>query len=191
MVGDRVGGGRLTPRALGGTAKFFIQMNKQQIYAPLQPPAPTPNDELCSCCADTPVKLMSTLGYNPIHCVNCNLEVPLERLPLLENVAKALAYWQNLHDAVYRLWLDSEDYEEWARQQLSNIHSRINKLGLDAQHALNAIHRCYYWYFQDESATGYTPFVTCPLCGQHLQDYSGGVFKQRICETCGIIGAGE
>jgi predicted nucleic acid-binding Zn ribbon protein len=154
-------------------------------------PYPIPQDELCSCSPNPPVKLMSALGNHPIHCVNCNLAVPLERLALTESLVNTLVHWQRLYNAIDLLWLDSGEYEEWARQQLSDIHSYINRLGRKAQQELNPIYRCYYWYFQDESASDYTPFIACPVCGQRLQDYPNGIFKQRICEACGIIGVGE
>lgn len=45
-------------------------------YAQLRPPAPTPIDEICSCPSSTPIRLMTSLGENPIHCLDCNLESP-------------------------------------------------------------------------------------------------------------------
>src|SRR5437016_912629 len=43
-------------------------------YFKLKPLPPTPDDEICSCPDDPPIKLMSTalLEDNPIHCLRCN-----------------------------------------------------------------------------------------------------------------------
>ncbi len=49
-------------------------------YFKLRSPEPTPPDELCTCLGVPPIKLMCALGYNPVHCMDCNLEVPPERL---------------------------------------------------------------------------------------------------------------
>jgi Family of unknown function (DUF6188) len=55
------------------------------VHAKLQPPLPTPLDERCTCADAPPVKLMSMRqidGFNPIHCLKCNLEVEPGRLAL-------------------------------------------------------------------------------------------------------------
>src|SRR5205823_5984939 len=53
-------------------------------YFMLRAPPPTPENEICSCRDDPPIKLMSLalLSENPIHCLRCNLEIPPERLRL-------------------------------------------------------------------------------------------------------------
>ncbi len=113
---------------------------------------------------------MDALGYNPIHCVICNLEVPPERLNLSQDIVQSIAYWRNLYDAIDRLWLDSSAYERWAKQQLGDINSRVNILGREIQQQLAATHTCYYWYFQDQSDDEYSPFTSCPVCSEPLQE---------------------
>jgi hypothetical protein len=51
------------------------------IYARLRAPAATLPDEICSC-SERPIKLMWALSENPIHCLDCNLEIVPEALPL-------------------------------------------------------------------------------------------------------------
>ncbi len=53
---------------------------------------------------------MQALGENPIHCLNCNLEVPPEKLDLATKLIDAVAFWRNVYDAIDRLWLDSGAY---------------------------------------------------------------------------------
>lgn len=153
----------------------------------LQPPTPTPTDEICQCQGAKPVKLMCALGYNPIHCIDCNLEVDPADLALTECVVRGIAFWRSMHDAIDRLWLASGEYEEWAQCQLSDINSPINRLGRKARADLDPIRRCYYWFFQDQSADDFEPDTHCPVCGAAFVPYDGGIFPQYLCEACSII----
>ncbi len=132
----------------------------------------------------------SFLFYNPIHCVDCNLEVKPERVKLNQKAIDEIAYWSRLYAAVDQLWIDSDEYEAWAKNELSNIGSRINKLGLSANRSMNKIQKCYYWYFQDESDENFMPLNECPKCKRKLKDYNGGIFRQKLCDHCRIIGSG-
>ena len=166
-------------------------MEEPSIYAKLWPPEPTPEEELCHCREKLSIKLMSALTENPVHCMNCNLEVPPETLALSRDVVDRVAHWQALYHAIDILWLDSGTYEAWAKEQLADINSAVNILGRDVQSLLNDTCRCYYWYFQDESAIEYRPLCCCPVCGDPLQDYSAGIFLQRVCERDSIVVVGE
>ncbi len=86
----------------------------QDKYFKLRVPEPTPADEICRCVDAPPITLMGgTFGFNPIHCLNCNLEVPPETFNLSSVQIDGIAYWRVLHDAISLLWLDSGEYEEW------------------------------------------------------------------------------
>ena len=72
--------------------RYVARMGRTvEIYVRLRPPAPTPADELCSCPQGTPTKLMSAggLGFNPLHCLRCNLEVRPERIGFGGELAEA------------------------------------------------------------------------------------------------------
>ena len=169
-----------------------VPMANEDRYFKLYPPPRTPANELCTCPGTPPLKLMFALSYNPIHCMDCNLEVPPERLDLKSDLVEAVANWRQIHDALDHLWLDSGEYENWAWQQLLDISSSTNRRGRAVQQVLSAtIRRCYYWYPQDQSADDYTPITHCPACGQLMDDYTQGIFLQRVCETCSIVAAGE
>ena len=153
----------------------------------LQPPPPTPPDEICQCGGGKPVKLMCALTSNPIRCIDCNLEIEPSLLPLTESVTRGIAYWRHLYDAIDRLWLDSREYEAWARSQLSDINSPINRTGLEARAALDPLRRCYYWLFQDESVEDFQPITQFPICGAaFLQEFDAS-WPQSRCETCSIV----
>ena len=161
-------------------------MAQYDIYFKLRPPELTPADELCRC-LHTPMKLMYALSYNPLHCMNCNLEIPLDTLTLSSEVVEAIANWRDIYQAIYLLWLDSGSYEEWAQEQLSDITSEVNLHGRAVQEVVNSSRRCYYCHFQDQSAEHYQPMKVCPICGDVLQDYTQGIFLQRICERNSIV----
>ncbi|MEO6456737.1 MAG: DUF2310 family Zn-ribbon-containing protein [Chloroflexia bacterium] len=108
-------------------------------------------------------------------------------MPLDENLVQGIAYWRSLYDAIDRLWLDSGEYEEWAEAQLSNIKSPVNVRGLEVQRELNARHKCYYWYFQDESADDFQTLTRCLVCSNPFKTYNAGIFPQFLCEKCCII----
>lgn len=162
-------------------------MTTEERYWKLQPPGPTPPAEICVCSGFSPVKLSSVLSYNPINCVTCNLEIHIESLDLPTHIVDEVAYWRNIHDAVYRLWLDSNDYESWAATQLSDIHSYVNRLGLAARASVDRVRRCYYLFFQDQSADEYRPLSACPSCSAPPVNHTYGTFRYRVCESCGIV----
>jgi len=97
--------------------------------ARLHPPAGTPADEICACVDRPPLKLMQALGWNPIHCMRCNLEVAPETLSLSPALVDSIAAWRGVYDALDRLWLDSGAYEQWAAGQLADLQTEMRESG--------------------------------------------------------------
>jgi predicted nucleic acid-binding Zn ribbon protein len=160
-------------------------------YSKLRPPRPTLKKDMCKCRGKRSIKLMASfLFWNPIHCIKCNLEISPESINLNQKLIDEIAYWASLYGAVDRLWFDSDEYEAWAKRELTNVKSRINKLGLSVNRSMNKIQKSYYWYFQDESDENFIAFEKCPKCKGKLIDYNNGIIKQKICERCLIIGSG-
>lgn len=153
----------------------------------LRAPPQTPEDEICKCEATKPIKLMQALGYNPLHCIDCNLQIAPESLSLSESLIEHIAEWSRLYDAIDRLWLDSGAYEDWAEVQLLDITSPVNQRGLAVRQELEAIRPCYYWCFQDESSESFEPLTLCPACQRPLTKYPHGIFPQLICQSCTLI----
>jgi len=153
----------------------------------LKPPAATDPSEICKCSGDKPVKLMCALSYNPIHCIDCNLEVAPTRLPITSGIVRSVANWCWLYSAIDRLWLASGDYEEWAKAELSDIHSSVNRLGLSARSDVDSVRRCYYWLFQDQSVDEFESIEICPICSLAFTRYDEGIYPQLKCEGCSLI----
>lgn len=87
-------------------------------YWKLRPRPPTPEDEVCHCDKLQAVMLRDELGENPIYCLACNGEVFPEPIGFDERLAEEIAIWRSVHQSLYRLWLDSCEYEIWAAERL-------------------------------------------------------------------------
>ena len=161
-------------------------MDNEDRYASLKPPAPSSADEICSCAGPTPIVIRSSLTYNPIACVDCNGEVPPESLDLSLELIQAIVSWRYIHDALYALWLDSREFEQWAADQLLDPKGPVTTRGLQLCGQMPSARRCYLWFFQDTDGPDYTPRTTCPICSAILEDRK--VLKHRkLCAHCGIL----
>src|SRR3989344_4119350 len=165
-------------------------MSKPDPYFKLRPSPETPEDEICKCAEDKPMKLMGALSCNPLHCIDCNLEVFPESLPRDQVLVDAVASWRRTYDDIDWLWLQSGEYEAWAKDQLVDMTSPVNQRGMALCEELSLLRKCYYCYFQDDTAEGFKPITLCPACQQTLKAYGDGIFPQLICEECRIITVG-
>jgi hypothetical protein len=155
-------------------------------YFRLRPPPPTPSDEMCSCPTAPPIMLMWALGYNPILCLDCNLEVDPEQLPLPLGMVDTVAHWNAIAGAIHRLELDSGPYEEWAQRQLGDLSSPVNVDGLRLRDQLGeALRYCYYVLYQPLTDDGiYSVPDACPVCGGDFVEYPNGRLTRLLCERC-------
>jgi hypothetical protein len=152
-------------------------------YASLRPKPTAGVDEICHCTDSPAIVLHARLSSsNPIACLRCNQEVPPERVGFSAQLAGNIAYWCNLRRALYTLWLDSEDYEAWARAQLEDPEGRVNISGLDAVEELNRYRRAYYAWFEDRSADHDVVPSQCPRCSDNLVEVMGWL----VCDKCSI-----
>jgi hypothetical protein len=163
-------------------------------YIHFRPPDPTPADEICLCLSNPPVKLVSlreVAGFNPFHCLDCNGEVPVERLGLARPVLQAVSFWDWQHGAIQALELASESYEAWAREQLLDPQSATNQNGLEAARLVNADHPCYFSFFDPQSDEDWKPRSTCPVCEDKLVPYRNGKYPQLLCERDRLVVVGD
>jgi len=96
--------------------------------------------------------LQAHLSSNPLSCLACGREVPPERIGFSEAFAEKLAFWQSFHNCFYLLWLDSGEFESWAKAQLEDPGSPVNKRGRELVSELSARRTAFYWWFQDTGA---------------------------------------
>src|SRR5256885_13543351 len=105
-------------------------MSEEDFIAQLRRPPPTPADEICKCVGVKPIKLKYAFSYNPLRCIDCNLEIEPESLALEREMIQSIAYWRSLYAAINSLWLASGEYAEWAESQLADISSPVNVAGM-------------------------------------------------------------
>ena len=154
-------------------------------YWRLRPAGPTPDDEVCHCPPGTAVVLRDVLTDNPLGCAACNGEVPPERLGFDARFAEEIANWLSVYDSLYRLWLDSGEYEAWDAARLSDPRGQVNTSGREIVARLNGIAPAYYWWFVDTEAAEAEPPVLCPVCSGPLAQFDGRDF--RVCAACRVL----
>jgi hypothetical protein len=167
--------------------------NLDDPYIHFRPPDSTPADEICSCLTNPPVKLVSLRevgGFNPFHCLDCNSEVPVERLELTRLVLQAVSFWDWQHGAIRALELASSSYEAWARQQLLDPLSPTNQSGLEAARLVNATQPCYLKFFEPQADDDWGPSERCPVCKDPLVPYRKGKYPQLVCELDLVVVSG-
>lgn len=160
----------------------MTETSAEDPYKRLRPRDPTPAEELCACRGEPPITLRSVLAPNPVGCLDCNLEIPPERLGFSRQLADSLASWAAFHDCFFLLWLDSGEFEDWAKAQLEATDSPVNRRGLALASELDAYRKCYYWWFVTNDDHYIAPDV-CFVCGGPLQAVSRGL----TCEACQIL----
>jgi len=148
-------------------------------YWKLKPPEPTPADELCSC-KDPDLLLQPHLSYNPLCCFECNGEVEPEFVGFGAEVSETMAFWSSFHDSFYQLWLDSGEFEEWAKSQLLASDSPVNMRALEIVGDLNEYRRSFYSWFHDADDSRPSE---CPKCADPL----GVRGESLVCDGCSIV----
>ncbi|HQR06364.1 MAG TPA: DUF2310 family Zn-ribbon-containing protein [Gemmatales bacterium] len=162
-----------------------MERDEKDPYWRLRPELPTPEDEICHCSQSNAVILRDGLSKNPLFCANCNGEVPPERLGFDAKFAEEIANWLWLYDSLYCLWLNSGEYELWAKARLLDSVGQVNVQGRKIVEKLSTITRTYYWWFDDSEGEEERRLKICPICTQTLEEYLNK--NCRICEACRIL----
>ena len=138
--------------------------------------------ESCDCFAPERLLLVYTLTDNPIHCFECKGEVDAERINLSEQDVAGVCDWIQQFSSLYELWLNSGEYESWAKKQLLKANGSVNRTGLLAASLLSKKMPTYYWWFHDSEDE--EP-ETCYKCGETLSAAARHGIAQ--CNACRII----
>jgi hypothetical protein len=143
---------------------------------------PYTDDPSCDCASIEKLLLVHILTANPIRCFKCKGLVDPEGLHLTRPQVEAVATWHSVFGALYSLWLDSGEYEPWAKAQLLRSDGHVNAIGMAARASLAEIRPTYYWWFRDTNDEIPT---CCPWCAQTLvASERHGV---RQCNSCSIV----
>ena len=138
--------------------------------------------EKCDCKTFTAIVLVDLMTDNPIHCFNCKNEMDPELLKLDSKLVDDIASWFGVFQSLYNLWLNSGEYEQYAKDKLIDKNSQVNIEGMYVAKKLSAQCPSYYWWFYDTDDGEPTH---CPNCSQELdQDVKYGTGK---CEACNVV----
>lgn len=143
---------------------------------------PYTGDRPCDCGSIESLLLVDIRTANPVRCFKCKGNIDPQRLELTEPQVEAVASWKLVFRSLYDLWLDSGEYEAWAKQQLLRRDGRVNILGMAARAALDSNRPTYYWWFHETD----DPYPTsCPwCCGAVVVAAKHGAVQ---CSTCRIM----
>lgn len=137
--------------------------------------------EACRCETLTELLLLDLLTENPIHCANCRGEIDPERLQLTDNEVESIAGWRSVAGALYRLWLDSGEYEDYAKQKLLDPRGQVNQQARELAIVLSIRLPTRFWYFHDSDDGEPT---NCPVCGDQLD--TSVAWGIGICRPCHV-----
>ena len=121
--------------------------------------------EACQCPSIEGLLLVDLLTDNTLHCSACKREVDPERVQLTAGETEAVARWFSAVAALRRLWLDSGEYEEYAKARLMDPAGQVNRDGLQVARQLSARIPTRLWFFRDPDDGEPTQ---CPVCGKRL-----------------------
>ncbi len=138
--------------------------------------------EACECSNITGLLLVYILTDNPIHCLKCKNEIDPERLMLSTRLVDKIADCFRTNGSLEELWLDSGEYEFWAKEKLLDPKGQVNIQGMSIAKELSESWPTYYWWFQDEE-DGISE--TCPNCGENLDEEV--IFEKRKCKQCRVL----
>ena len=135
--------------------------------------------EACQCDSVEGLLLVDLLTDNPLHCRKCRKEVDPERLSLTVEETELVARWFSAASALYRLWIDSGEYEEYAKARLVDPRGQVNRDGLQVARTLSVRIPTRLWLFRDTDDGAPTE---CPVCGGALDtDVAWGSGQCRTC----------
>ncbi len=137
--------------------------------------------ESCECEAVSGLLLVDQLTDNPIHCAVCRREVDPERIALTADESESIARWFSASSALYRLWLHSGEYENYAKERLLDPNGQINKVGAEIARTLSAKLPTQLWFFHDSDDGEPTE---CPVCSKQLD--TSVRWGTGQCATCFI-----
>ena len=151
-------------------------------YRKLRPWPETSAEERCDCKNVEGIYLAYKFCSNPINCLECDGEIAPESLSLSETAVDAIATWNAVFGSLFTLWIESGEYEEWAKEQLLSSTGQVNEQGLNiCRNLLNPNLAYYLWFYTEPD----TRPDRCPCCNI---EFSLTSWNNRLaCHACRII----
>jgi len=149
------------------------------IYAKLRP---FTNIEQCECTPVSGLLLVYLFTRNPIHCATCRKEIDPKRLGLIASEVDEIADCFGVYGSLYKLWLDSGEYEVFAKEKLLDPDGQVNRVGMKVAKRLSQKWPSYYWWFYD--ADDGKPKHCPSCCGALDESVRWGTGK---CDRCCVV----
>ncbi len=121
--------------------------------------------ERCECKTVSGLLLVYLFSRNPIHCSECRKEIDPERLGLSAKEVDDIARCFGVYSSLYKLWLDSGEYEAFAKEKLIDPKGQVNRSCMAVAQRLSEKWPTAYWWFYDTDDG--TP-SSCPSCSATL-----------------------
>lgn len=126
--------------------------------------------------------------FPPVTCGDCNLPVPLYRLPYLEGEEEYSSFreWENSYQACDNLFIGSSVGERFGYRQISKIDSSLSKEGLRICREMALKTETPFYYFLHNYYS--RPKGSCPLCGGSwkLDEVIHGLYSYK-CDNCFLL----
>jgi len=137
--------------------------------------------ESCECETINGLFLVDILTDNPLHCDFCRREVDPERIDLTAEETDNVAGWFMQAQALYALWLESGEYEDYAKARLLDTKGQVNGDGLAVAELLSSRIPTRLWLFHD---TDDGEPSNCPICDKPLDlNVKWGIGQCRTCKV--------
>lgn len=126
-------------------------------------------------------------GLSPVVCNQCRGQVARYRLG--SGDVEGLYRWDLQYAHLESLSMIVSEYEDWADDELSNVDSEINRLGISLAASMASAIGCEVLCFlaTNEEQT----HTQCPRCNGPLESRSLIPAWDACCRTCGIATSGE
>jgi predicted nucleic acid-binding Zn ribbon protein len=112
----------------------------------------------------------------------CKNEIDPEALKIDDGLVDDIASWYGVFKSLYSLWLNSGEYEPYAKDKLTDKRSQVNIEGMSVAKKLSVHYPSYYWLFTD---TDDNELSRCPNCAKTLDfDVKYGTGK---CDDCNVV----
>ncbi len=140
-----------------------------------------PADEVCHCSGRTALHLRYEFSEFPLFCTDCTGQILPSALCLSEDLAGEILGWRTVYAALYDLWLDSSEYEVFARAALVDPGGNVNQHGLTLAARLSEQRTTFYWWYRDD---GESETEDRPLCRSSMVEHP--TWRFRFCHACRI-----